>query len=185
MVRVKLALAAGAAALALSACDNGPSAVTPQAAGSQMAAPQETTGAPTAADRGQAQVDHRNDPVALVDGRPMWSATRRYSAEANAQRAFERNGADFGAETREAFVRKAHAFVSRPPRGTLTLSRPNGDTLFYDPKGNIFAIATKDGAPRTMFKPDDGAAYWEEVKARETRRSQTRQASRADADEDA
>ena len=185
MVRVRIALAAGVAALALSACDNGPSAVSQQQAGTQMALPQDGTGEAPRADRDQARVDHRNDPVELVDGKPMWSASRRYSAEANAQRAFERNGADFGADTREAFVKKAHAFVARPPRGTLTLSRANGDTLLYDPQGNVFAIATKDGAPRTMFKPDDGAAYWDEVKAREARRDQSRQASRSGADEDA
>ena len=89
-----------------------------------------------------------------------------------------------GADTREAFVRKAHAFVDKPPRGTLTLNRPTGDTLFYDTKANVFAIATKEGAPRTMFKPEEGMAYWDEVKAREARRNQTRQARR-DADDDA
>jgi pyocin large subunit-like protein len=176
--------AAAASALLLSACDNGPSAVSQQqAAGTQMAVPQETARDETPA-RERSGVDHRDDPVQLVDGKPMWSASRRYSAEANAQRAFERNGEAFGADSRDEFVRKAHAFVGKPPRGTLTLDRTNGDTLFYDPKGNVFAIATKDGAPRTMFKPDEGMAYWDEVKAREARRSQTRQARR-DTDDDA
>ncbi|MBV9512274.1 MAG: hypothetical protein JO303_18545, partial [Caulobacteraceae bacterium] len=30
----------------------------------------------------------------------------------------------------------------------------------YDPAQNIFAVVTKDGAPRTMFKPEQGQAYW-------------------------
>ena len=183
MVRVRIALLtyASAAVLALSACDNGPSAVAQQqAAGTQMAVPQETPGEA----RREAGVDHRNDPVEQVDGKPMWSASRRYSAQANAERAFERNGEAFGAKTLDQFVKKAHAFVEDPPRGTLTLTRTNGDTVFYDPKGNVFAIATKDGAPRTMFKPDEGPAYWDEVKAREAKRGQSRQARR-DADEDA
>lgn len=181
-VRMGLALLGGAAALTLAACDNGPSAVAQQqAAGTQMA-----TAAPPreAADAGP-RVDHRRDPVKLVDGKPMWSASRRYSAEENARRAFERNGEAFGADTVDEFVKAAHAFVETPPRGTLTLSRPNGDTLFYDPKGNVFAIATKDGAPRTMFKPDDGPAYWDEVKAREARRSQSRRTASRDADDEA
>ena len=183
-VRIALLLGAGAAALALSACDNGPSAVAQhQAAGTQMAVPQDAAGDEDRP-REQARVDHRNDPVKQVDGKPMWSASRRYSAEANAERAFARNGEAFGADTLDQFVKKAHAFVGAPPRGTLTLARANGDTLFYDPKGNVFAIATKDGAPRTMFKPDEGMAYWEEVKAREAKR-QSRQAARADADDDA
>ncbi len=59
---------------------------------------------------------------------------------------------------------KAHAFVDAPPKGVLTLTRANGDRLMYDPKGNVFAVADKDGAPRTLFKPRDGHAYWEQQK---------------------
>jgi pyocin large subunit-like protein len=167
------ALGTTAALALLGACDNGPSAVTPQAAGTQMAAaatPEKAT-APAAKD---ARVDHRNDPVKLVDGKPMWSASRRYTAEESARRAFERNGAAFGAKSLEQYVRKAHAFVEHPPAGTQTLTRANGDTLFYDPKANVFAVANKAGAPRAMFKPDEGAAYWQEQKERESRRRTAR-----------
>ena len=118
----------------------------------------------------------------LVDGKPLWSASRRFSAEENAQRAFARNGQAFGADSVDAFVGKAHAFVERPPRGTLTLTRANGDTLLYDPKANVFAVRSKAGAPRTMFKPDEGMAYWEEQKAREARRQTTARRNRMDDD---
>jgi pyocin large subunit-like protein len=181
MVGLKWALAAlgTAAALSLAACDNGPSAVAQkQAAGTQMAVAD--AAAPTAkADA--PKVDHRDDPVKLVDGTPMWSASRRYSAEEGAQRAFERNGEAFGARSVDQFVKKAHAFVSHPPAGTQTLTRANGDTLFYDPKANIFAVASKTGAPRTMFKPDGGAAYWTQQKDREAKR-QTARSNRSDDD---
>lgn len=176
-------LALGAAALALSACDNGPSAVAPkQAAGTQMAtsaAEESSTATSRASEPG---VDHRQDPVKLVDGKPMWSASRKFSAQANAQRAFDRNGEAFGADTLDEFVQKAHAFVERPPKGTLTLTRANGDRMFYDPKANIFAVASKAGAPRTMFKPDEGMAYWEEQKVREARRQTARRNRAADDD---
>jgi len=163
--------------LALAACDNGPSAVAQQAAGTQMA--MNSDAAPSArAER--PQVDHREDPVKLVDGRPMWSASRRYSAEDNARRAFERNGEAFGASDVDAFVKKAHAFVEKPPAGAETLVRANGDRLIYDARGNVFAVATSAGAPRTMFKPDEGRAYWDEVKAQE---SQRRTAAREKDDE--
>jgi pyocin large subunit-like protein len=120
------------------------------------------------ADRGaDTGVDHRKDEVKLVEGKPMWSPSRRYSAEENAQRAFERNGEAFGARSIDQFVKKAHAFVDHPPAGTETLTRSNGDVLFYDAKSNVFAVAAKDGSPRTMFKPDDGRAYWEKQKDRE------------------
>ncbi|MEW5686529.1 MAG: hypothetical protein AB1942_16550 [Pseudomonadota bacterium] len=173
MAGTRIVLLMAAAALALAACDNGPSAVAPkQAAGTQMA-----DSAPTgeAADT-NARVDRRDAPVALVDGKPMWSASRRFSAEENAQRAFDRNGRDFGARDVDDFVAKAHAFVARPPRDVQTLTRANGDRLFYSAEANVFAVASKAGAPRTMFKPREGSAYWEEQKAREARRQATRRA---------
>jgi pyocin large subunit-like protein len=174
-----VALGTTAALALLSACDNGPSAVAPQAAGTQMA----VSGAPEtkASASPSGKVDHRNDPVKLVDGKPIWAASRRYSAEASAQRAFERNGEAFGARDLDQYVRKARAFVEHPPAGTQTLTRRNGDTLFYDPRGNVFAVADKAGAPRTMFKPDEGAAYWQKQKDSVSRQT----ARRAGADDDA
>jgi pyocin large subunit-like protein len=188
MSATRTILLAAAAALALSACDNGPSAVAgkQQAAGTQMAATggsESYSTAPSArSDDGAPRVDHRDDPVKLVDGKPMWSASRKFSADENARRAFARNGEAFGADTLQEFVEKAHAFVESPPKGTQTLKRRNGDTLFYDPKGNTFAVASKDGAPRTMFHPDDGPAYWAEQKSREAKRTQS---ARRNADDDA
>lgn len=179
MAGTRIWLLSAAAGLALSACDNGPSAVaTKQAAGTQMAANAanlaDDAAAPANARADGPSVDHRQDPVKLVDGRPMWSASRKYSAAENAQRAFARNGEAFGADSLGAFVQKAHDFVAHPPKGTLTLARNNGDTLLYDPRGNVFAVRSKEGAPRTMFKPDDGMAYWNEQKAREARRQTAR-----------
>ena len=188
MLATRTILLAAAAALALSACDNGPSAVAgkQQAAGTQMAAtggPETYASAPDGRSDNGPRVDHRNDPVKLVDGKPMWSASRRYSAQQNAQRAFERNGAAFGADTIDEFVQKAHAFVEAPPKGAQTLKRRNGDLLIYDPKANVFAVRSKEGAPRTMFRPDEGRAYWDEQVARESRRSQS--ARRPNRDDDA
>jgi pyocin large subunit-like protein len=187
---VLLGSVCGAAALVLAACDNGPSAVAhKQSSGTQMASNAGTDGYPSRASGDssaydQPREDHRKDPVKLVAGRPIWSASRRFSAQENAERAFERNGKDFGAGSLDAFVDKAHAFVEHPPKGTLTLTRRNGDTLFYDPKGNVFAVASKDGAPRTMFKPDDGMAYWEQQKAREEK-AQTARRNRRGSDDEA
>ena len=169
-----------AAALTLAACDNGPSAVARKPADATRAAANPSDDAYSQAATSDApQADHRRDPVKLVDGKPMWSASKKFSAAENAQRAFDRNGRDFGTRDIEAFVEKAHAFVEHPPKGTLTMTRRNGDTLFYDPKDNVFAVASKDGAPRTMFHPDDGRSYWEEQKAREAK-GQTARRNRRD-----
>ena len=165
--------------LLLSGCDGGASAVPVQKAGEAAQATAASSPASSSDRSRSSQADRA--PVPKVDGRPMWSATRRYTAEQNARRAFERNGVAFDADTVDAFVRKAHAFTAKPPKGALFLSRDNGDRLIYDPASNVFAIASAEGAPRTMFKPDTGMAYWEQVKADEADRA-TRRRQRADAE---
>jgi hypothetical protein len=189
--RTALGLALGISALALlSACDNGPSAVAKKGGGSEVAnanAPSSSYGSDRGGgyrggyDNGAPQVDHRKDAVAKADdGKPVWAASKRFSAEEGAQRQFERDGSAFDAKTLEQFVKKAHAFVGHPPKGTETLTRKNGDILYYDAKDNIFAVASKEGAPRTMFKPDAGEAYWEKQKDREQHPSRSRRSRQAD-----
>lgn len=116
------------------------------------------------------------------DGSPMRASNRRRTAAEAAQRQFERNGAAFGAATRAAYIDRAHAFVSDPPERTQTAERRNGDRLMYDPRGNVFAVATREGAPRTMFKPEDGAAYWR-AQQESVANGARRQAERRSADE--
>jgi pyocin large subunit-like protein len=106
-----------------------------------------------------------------VAGKPFWAANRTRSAEENAQRGFERNGETFDARTVDDYVAKVHAFIDNPPKDAETLKRANGDTLIYDAKSNVFAVVSKEGAPRAMFKPDDGPTYWSVQKAREARRA--------------
>lgn len=168
----------GAAAILLLAglagCDNGGSAVKAPKAGERAEANVSTTATTTGAsapERGRDRADPRDAPVKLVAGKPYWAANRTRSADENAQRAFERNGEVFGARSADDYVAKVHAFISDPPKGAETLKRPNGDLLIYDPKSNVFAVVSREGAPRTMFKPDDGAAYWDEQKAREAKRA--------------
>ena len=155
-------------ALGLSAC--GPQAATPERA--EASTPSSQTSSRYDAP------DPRDTDIPLVDGKPMWSANREHTAEENARLAFERNGEAFGAKSIDAFVAKAHAFTDNPPAGVQKIKRANGDTLLYDPKGNVFAVVTKDGAPRTMFKPDDGPAYWQEQKDKESARAMAKSKSR-------
>ena len=103
----------------------------------------------------------------MFHGEPMWSENRNHTAQENAEYQFRRSGADLGAKTLDAFLTKAHAFGDHPPAGTLHIERSNGDKLLYDPKANLFAVITRDGAPRTIFKPRDGVEYWNEQKSRE------------------
>jgi hypothetical protein len=174
----RTALLASVAALALSACNGGPASAPPsghaQGGDTRVASAGYSNayasgagyaGAQSASTGGD-RPDPRREPIPLVEGKPMWAANRLHTAQENAQYQFERDGADFGARSVDDFVAKAHAFVDKPPADVLTLTRTNGDRLFYDAHGNVFAVATKDGAPRAMFKPRDGAAYWDEQKER-------------------
>ena len=166
-----LAALGGAVLLTLSACDRGPASIPARDHGGALSAqPASAAGAAGRVGGDQREAsgppDPRATPVALVNGKPMWAANRRHTAEENAEYQFARDGADFGARNVDDYVSKAHAFVDRPPPGVLTLTRDNGDRLLYDPKANVFAVVSRDGAPRTMFKPRDGGAYWEEQKQR-------------------
>lgn len=165
---------AALAALVLSgaaACDNGPSAVQPR---DRLEVSERGYAVPDDRVSGEARergARGRADDAPLYKGKPLWSSSRRFSAEENARRHFEKNGEAVGARDYEDFLAKVHGFVRKPPRDALTLTRANGDRLLYDPKSNLFAVVTRDGAPRTMFKPDDGMAYWERQVAREARRT--------------
>ena len=169
------------AALTLAGCDAGPPAVSksPQA-GAQAAAGGSQAGAQGAtagAGPGGAQVattDPRDAPVAMAtDGKPIWAANRKHTAQENADYQFDKNGKDFGATSEAQYVAKTHAFVDAPPAGVKRIARSNGDALLYDAKSNTFAVVTKAGAPRTMFKPRDGAAYWDQQVVREQSRGKT------------
>jgi len=140
----------------LGACDNGPSAVATRdrsAATSDVALVADT--APTEAIEVEAPVE-----------KTALTANRRESVDAKVMRLYERNGSDFGARSPEDFVAKVEAFTKNPPSGVDTAKRPNGDTLMYQASTNTFAVVARDGTPRTMFKPDDGAAYWAQQKER-------------------
>ncbi len=106
-------------------------------------------------------------PVPLFHGEPVWSESRAHSAQESATYHFKRDGADLGAKTLDDFLTKVHRFGDHPPTGTLKLVRANGDKLLYDPKANLFGVFTREGAPRTVFKPNSGMEYWTEQKTRE------------------
>lgn len=140
--------------LGLTGCGNGDSAVETRerpAAGSDIAL---TAAAPS---------DVRGTGPAA--GRPALTANRRETVDAKVARLFERNGADFGARSAEDYLARIEAFTKRPPTGTDRIERPNGDVLLYEAASNTFAVVSRDGVPKTMFKPRDGAAYWAEQKS--------------------
>jgi len=98
-------------------------------------------------------------PAATSDA--GWNAPVWTGGEENAQRHWEKHGAEFPQFTSEqAYVAGVHAFLMHPPAGTLIKHRSNGDTLYFDPTSGTFAVQARNGAPRTFFKPDNGLDYW-------------------------
>jgi pyocin large subunit-like protein len=167
-MKVVFLIGATALALSLGACDAGPSATSkaPAAPPASISAAGQT-GQPGAAAQ-TAAVDPRDVPAPVAsDGKPIWAANRKHTAQENADYQFGKNGKDFGAASEADYVAKTHAFVDTPPNGVQKVERSNGDALLYDARSNTFAVVAKTGAPRTMFKPRDGAAYWRQQVARE------------------
>lgn len=171
------AASAAISVLTLAACDGAPSAKPARAhadsadrrladdapAGEEVRGPARysnavyTTGS-------SASASGRESEAPLFHGKPLWAANKKHTAQENADYHYKRDGEALGATSEDDFLAKVHAFVDNPPKGAETLTRSNGDKLIYDPKANLFAVVDKDGAPRTLFKPRDGAAYWSQQK---------------------
>jgi len=99
--------------------------------------------------------------AAAREGRSVWSSTKGKSAVENAFGHWKKHGSEFPEfQNAKQYVEGANRFVTNPPTGTLTKTRPNGDRLFYHPGSNTFAVCGADGAPRTMFRPEAGMNYW-------------------------
>ncbi|WP_269765165.1 hemagglutinin repeat-containing protein, partial [Burkholderia ubonensis] len=95
------------------------------------------------------------------DKSTFWSSTKDKTPVENAYGHSIKHGGEFpDYKNSVQYVQAAQDFVNNPPDGTLAKTRPNGDTLYYDPATNTFAAKTKDGAPKTMFKPTAGMEYW-------------------------
>lgn len=148
-MRMRMSAALAAAVLALAGCDGGGSAV-------------ETRDRSAAEPVGLISASGPDDAAAAASpeaAKPAVTANRRETADAKVQRLYERNGADFGARSADDYLQKVRSFTEATPKGTETVKRANGDTLFYQAATNTFAVVDRNGVPRTMFKPDDGPAY--------------------------
>ena len=169
-MRVVFLIGATAIALSLGACDAGPSATSKAPANppASISAAGQGGQAGGSSQATASSTDPRDAPAPLAtDGKPIWAANRKHTAQENADYQFGKNGKDFGAANEADYVAKVHAFVDAPPTGVQKVARANGDALLYDAKTNTFAVVSKTGAPRTMFKPRDGASYWQQQVSRE------------------
>ena len=91
----------------------------------------------------------------------IWSSTKKKSAVENAFGHWKKHKSEFPElQNAKQYVEKAADFLRNPPKGTLTKINSRGDTLRYNPASNTFGVLSKDGVPRTMFRPRDGINYW-------------------------
>src|SRR5277367_5017087 len=59
----------------------------------------------------------------------------------NAEEHWQKHGREFSEfHSAQEYEEGALRFVTNPPPGALTKTRENGDTLFYDPTTNTFAV---------------------------------------------
>ncbi len=111
-----------------------------------------------------AKIDFSYDAASgspVVTKSPLWSSTKSKSAVENAFGHFKKHKSEFPEfQNAKQYVEGTKKFLNSPPKGTLTKTNSRGDTLRYDPNSNTFGVLSKDGAPRTMFRPKDGINYW-------------------------
>ncbi len=85
----------------------------------------------------------------------VWSETKKKEPISNAYGHWDKHKNEFPEyHNSKEYVEAAHSFVNNPPPGTLTRIRSNGETVYYNPSTNTFAVKRVDGVSRTMFKPD-------------------------------
>ncbi|MFN9895880.1 MAG: RHS repeat-associated core domain-containing protein [Acidobacteriota bacterium] len=95
----------------------------------------------------------------------IWSETKGLSRVQNAFNHWNGHRSDVpNLHNAKQYVEAARDFVANPPAGIPSKTRTNGDVLLYDAASNTFAVKNAQGAPKTMFKPTDGAAYFHRQK---------------------
>jgi pyocin large subunit-like protein len=103
----------------------------------------------------------KGEKVVVGGAKAIWSATSKFSPVQNALKHFKDHGLDFGAKNAIEYVKMAKDFLTKPPSGTLTTVRSNGDIVRFDPVTNAFGVAKADGVPKTFFVPDPSVHGYE------------------------
>ncbi len=99
--------------------------------------------------------------IATSNGGLLWSSTKNKPAVENALEHWNKHKSEFPEfQNAKQYAEGAKDFLTNPPKGTMTKTNSRGDMLRYDPSTNTFGVLSKDGAPRTMFRPKDGMDYW-------------------------
>jgi len=104
-----------------------------------------------------AAVDEYGQTCVLVHN-SCWSKGDPGNSVKNAYGHWKKHGKEFPElNNAKEYVEQAKNMVKNSP---LKFTRPNGQTIHYDPNTNIFVAALPDGTPKTMFRPPDEISYW-------------------------
>jgi len=83
---------------------------------------------------------------------------------------YEKHGAEFGAISREEYLRQAQILRDRPAGGDiLEIVRNDGVITRFDRKTGAFLAFNRDLTIRTYFKPNDGERYFARQSKRQPR----------------
>ncbi|QIS15365.1 RHS repeat-associated core domain-containing protein [Nocardia arthritidis] len=94
------------------------------------------------------------DPLGLAC-RSIWTSTKNRSNVENAFQHWKKHGSEFPEITNsKQYVEKATSFLNNPGTDVLSKVRPNGDIVRFNPLTNEFGVVTRDGVPRTYYKPN-------------------------------
>lgn len=76
---------------------------------------------------------------------------------------FAKHAGEWGAGniTQAGYLKRAQSLLGSEVGGDIAgAARANGDILRYNMRTNEFAVGAADGTIRTLFRPQDGMAYW-------------------------
>ena len=109
----------------------------------------------------QAQPQNRNQPQPQNPQARKPYVPKAQWHPVNLTRHWEKHKAEFpNFQTEKEYGDYALNFFQYPPQGTLFKRNQDGDYLFYYQRLNIFGVTTKDGVPKTLFRPSAGINYW-------------------------
>lgn len=95
-------------------------------------------------------------------GKQIWSANGTRSSVENALHHWNKHGREFTElQNSKQYVEKAWIFLKSTSKDIFSKTRPNGKLLRYNQNTNVFGSYTKDGVPKTMFRPKNGIQYWD------------------------
>lgn len=81
----------------------------------------------------------------------IWTETKKKEPVSNAYGHWDKHKQEFPElQNSKQYVEATPSFVNNPPPRTLSKVRSNGETVFYNPKTNTFAVKTADGVPKTI-----------------------------------